>query len=121
MLSALGYTAIYINCFVSLAILSVIRPDIEALVDFHWIAPFHILGMSLNVVALVLTVRDLYLRPFPKANSKLTWLLLILYTGGIGWMIYVFRHALKPRSCDAESRPVPPTAGDSVSAGDAIG
>lgn len=25
------------------------------------------------------------------------WLLLILMTGGIGWLVYVFTHALKPR------------------------
>jgi hypothetical protein len=61
------------------------------------IAPAHFLGMALNFAALIMTIRDLYLRSFPNPNSKATWLLLILLTGGIGWIAYVFKYALKPR------------------------
>jgi hypothetical protein len=61
------------------------------------ILPLHFLSMLLNLIAIVLTIRDLYLRRFPTENAKLTWLLLILCTGGIGWLVYVFKHALKPR------------------------
>jgi hypothetical protein len=53
--------------------------------------------MGLIILALVFTIHDLYQRDFPTSNAKLTWLVLILLTGGIGWIIYIFRHALKPR------------------------
>lgn len=53
--------------------------------------------MFINFIAFVLTIRDLYKRPFPKDNDKLTWAILILTTGGIGWAFYIFKHALKPR------------------------
>ena len=66
------------------------------------ILPYHFLCMGLNIAAFIVTIRDLYLRPFANPNSKLTWLLLILLTGGIGWLVYIFRHALHPRS----TRPV---------------
>jgi hypothetical protein len=57
----------------------------------------HFFGMALNFAALVMTIRDLYLRPFPNPNTKRIWLLLILTTGGIGWIVYIFKYALKPR------------------------
>ena len=62
------------------------------------IFPAHFIGMALNVTALILTIRDLFLRSFPSPNAKLTWLLLILMTGGIGWIVYIFKYALKPRT-----------------------
>lgn len=62
------------------------------------IFPAHFLGMVLNLAALILTIRDLYLRSFPNPNAKITWLLLILMTGGIGWIVYIFKYALKPRT-----------------------
>jgi len=65
------------------------------------IVPWHIAGMVLNLTAFVATIRDLYARPFPSPNSKVTWCLLILCTGGIGWIVYVFKHGLRPRT-DAE-------------------
>ena len=61
------------------------------------IVPFHIFGMLLNLVAFVLTLRDLYLREFASENAKVTWALLITMTGGVGWLAYIFKHALKPR------------------------
>ena len=64
---------------------------------FFYIVPFHFLGMFQNFAALILTIRDLYLRPFSNPNDKLTWLLVILFTGGIGWLVYIFMYALKPR------------------------
>ena len=62
------------------------------------IMPWHFIGMFLNLLALVATIRDLYLRPFADPNSKVTWCLLILCTGGIGWVVYIFKHAFQPRS-----------------------
>ena len=87
---ALGYLAMYLVVAISFAVL--LPAD-----RFRWLIPFHVLGIVQNLVALALTIRDLYLRPFPDPNSKLTWMLLIHWTGGIGWVIYVFRHAIKPR------------------------
>jgi hypothetical protein len=85
------FLAVYVPCFT----VSVSR----AAADQHllWMLPFHFLAMLLNCVALLLTIRDLYLRRFPDENAKLTWLLLILLTGGVGWLIYIFKYALKPR------------------------
>lgn len=50
-----------------------------------------------SVLALVAIVRDLYLRTFTNPNSKLTWLFIIMFTGGVGMIVYVFRHAVKSR------------------------
>lgn len=62
------------------------------------IFPWHIAGMVLNFAALFATFRDLYRRPFSNPNAKLTWCLLILCTGGIGWWVYIFKHALQATS-----------------------
>jgi hypothetical protein len=94
-LAALFYMLVYIPYF----FLQVYR--IEALhadPSLLAIAIPHGIGMFLNFAAIITTFRDLYLRPFPAANDKLTWGLLILMTGGIGWLVYLFRYALKPRN-----------------------
>ena len=31
-------------------------------------------------------------------TAELTWLLLILLTGGIGWVVYLLKHAPRPRT-----------------------
>lgn len=54
--------------------------------------------MLLSAAAVVLLFRDLYKREFPNPNSKLTWLLVMAFTGGIGILIYAFRHAVRPRT-----------------------
>jgi hypothetical protein len=56
------------------------------------------LTMLLSIAAVVLILRDLYKREFTSPNSKLTWLLVMMLTGGIGMVIYVFRYALHPRA-----------------------
>jgi hypothetical protein len=56
------------------------------------------LTMVLSLAAVVLLFRDLYKREFPTPNSKLTWLLVMAFTGGIGLLIYAFRHAVRPRT-----------------------
>lgn len=61
---------------------------------------FNYLGIAtflLSICAMVLILRDLYKRQFENPNSKLTWLLIMMFTGGIGLVIYIFRHAVKPR------------------------
>ena len=55
------------------------------------------IGAIWGWLCIALTIRDLYLRPFPNPNSKVTWTLLILMTGGIGWVVYLVKYALKPR------------------------
>lgn len=94
--TALAYTAAYLPYF----LMQMARATNGAQVSPEAISPLHFLGMALNLTALVVTIRDLYLRPFVNPNAKLTWLLLILYTGGIGWLVYVFKHAFKPRTAD---------------------
>jgi hypothetical protein len=91
-LGAVIYMAVYVPIFFYITTAESMNGDLFAL-----ILPFHFTGMGLNLIALVLTIRDLYKRDFKSANDKVTWALLILMTGGIGWFVYVFKYALKPR------------------------
>ncbi len=98
-LGAIAYMAVYL---VLIAVyipypLALSLPPAGVNQRMSWIVPLHFFGILLNFGALVLTIRDLYLRTFPKENYKLTWLLLILLTGGIGWLVYIFKHAQKAR------------------------
>ena len=86
------YALIYTPMFVYLFFVN--TPSAET---FNTLIPFHLLGMVLNGLALIITIRDLYLRKFEKENAKITWALLIFLTGGIGWLIYVFKYAIEPR------------------------
>lgn len=49
------------------------------------------------IIAMTLTIRDLYLRPFSTPFHRTTWLFFILCTAGIGWISYLIKHAFKPR------------------------
>ena len=92
-IAALAYMAVYIPYL----LVQMRRAANGEQVSPEAIFPFHFLGMGLNFMALIVTIKDLYLRPFANANAKLTWILLILVTGGIGWLVYVFKYAFKPR------------------------
>ncbi len=74
----------------------------EFLTDLSPYDPWHDfsfgMGLVQNVIAMALTIRDLYQRDFPHPNQKLTWGLLITWTV-IGWFIYLFKYAFKPRTC----------------------
>src|SRR4051794_34673009 len=59
--------------------------------------------MLLSVAAVVLIFRDLYKREFKNPHSKITWVLIIAFTGGIGLLVYVFRHAVHPRTKVADA------------------
>jgi uncharacterized membrane protein len=64
---------------------------------FWRFVPFHVLGTAVGVAALAITLRDVYLRRFPKWTKRL-WLNVILF-GPLfsGWVTYMFRHGFKPR------------------------
>lgn len=89
-LTSLVYLIIYVFIFFSWT------P--ESSQEFFKLMPFHFIGMGFSFIALVVTLRDLYLREFENSNLKLIWALLILMTGGIGILIYFFKYATKPRS-----------------------
>lgn len=93
---ALGYMAVYVPFFFAFFAWATGN---HARVEFVYsiVLPFHFLGMGSNLAALIVTIRDLYKRPFPRANDKVTWCLLITWTGGIGWLVYVFKYGLKRR------------------------
>lgn len=57
----------------------------------------------LSLCMVVLVLRDLYKRSFTNPNAKLTWLLVLMLTGGIGFFFYVFRHAFKPRGAAVDA------------------
>lgn len=98
----IGYLSAYVPVLVTVSVTPDWRNDF-----FEDLVPFHILGMVQNFACLLLMIRDLYKRDFPNPNSKLTWLLLILYVGPISWVLYLCKYGLRPR---------PPLAqrGDSV-------
>jgi hypothetical protein len=50
-----------------------------------------------NLVALLLTARDVQMRPSLTWEQKNIWLGLILLTFGIGWVIYLWKYAFRPR------------------------
>ena len=63
-------------------------------------APVYIIA---TILTLYYLINDLYKREFEKSNSKVTWVFLILLTGGIGLIIYAFKHAIKPRPTNASA------------------
>lgn len=94
----------YMACYLPYALILGLRGNLDSQFQHAPASIFvpHFIGMALNFIAIVVTFRDLYLRSFPNPNSKVTWSMLILATGGIGWLVYVFKHALKPRSTTSE-------------------
>lgn len=64
------------------------------------LAPFHIAGMIFSIIFLFLVMRDLYKRDFSDPNAKITWTILILCFFPSA-LVYLFKHALKPRTTDA--------------------
>lgn len=55
----------------------------------------HSIGMFQAFALFLLTVRDLFRRSF-SSSERVIWLILFFYTGGICWMIYLFKYAFKP-------------------------
>lgn len=92
-LTALIYMALYAPYFMVQSYRSMSGAEVSPWAIF----PPHFVGMALNFTAFGFSIRDLYLRPFPNPNSKVTWVLLIVFTGGIGWLFYIVKYALKPR------------------------
>lgn len=92
-LVALCNMALYIGTMVVVGILSATNPAPPGSELFAWA----IFAVFLNYTAMIVTIRDLYLRSFNNPNDKLTWLLLMMLTGGIGWFVYLWRYAFRPR------------------------
>ncbi len=82
---ALVYNAIYFPCFVFFS-----GGRVGAFL------PFHVVAMLLVVLVVGLAFRDLYLRPFPSRTTKLKWLAVMVLIGP-SIIVYIFRHAFKPR------------------------
>ncbi len=62
----------------------------------------HGLWIVLLIAAFILTIRDLYKRSFPNPNSKVTWVLIIVLTSGLGLFLYIFKHGFRPRTLPSE-------------------
>lgn len=89
-----------VSCTVGYSVVLAIALDSNSAASIEALIPFHFLFLGLNLVVLVLIVRDLYRRDFATANQNLTWGLLILGTGGVGALLYLYFHGLRPRSAD---------------------
>lgn len=100
LLGAIAYMVLYLPYF----FVQVYRIEHGVKVPLAAILVPHLFGMVLNFLALIVTIRDLYLRSFPSPNAKLIWALLILCTCGFGWFFYVFKYALKARPADQQLR-----------------
>lgn len=53
--------------------------------------------LLLSFSTVIIVIRDLYKREFENSNSKLTWLIVVSITGGIGLLIYIFKFGNKSR------------------------
>jgi len=83
------YILVYIPVFIT-----VMNTDSRS---FGPIIPFHLLGMALGLVFLIIVLRDIYKREFPNPNQKITWTILIL----MFWpsvFVYLPRYGFKPRT-----------------------
>jgi hypothetical protein len=49
------------------------------------------------LVTLILALRDLWLRPQLAPFAKAWWLVALLFTGGIGWIVYLPLHFFRAR------------------------
>lgn len=50
-----------------------------------------------SILTLYYLINDLYKRNFGNPNTKVTWAIIMFFTGGIGLIVYAFKHAIKPR------------------------
>jgi len=82
--------------FVAVGVWALEQPDLGIFVD-QWVIPISAFLFAVSFAAVVLLIRDLYKRPFKSPNAKLTWLLAMFLTGGIGIVLYAFVHAFKSR------------------------
>jgi len=87
-LSGLIYSAIYLPAFV---LFSEDRVGV--------FIPFHVLAMASIITVATLAFKDLYQRRFLSREAKLKWLTFMLLFGP-AIIIYLFKHAFKPRFCE---------------------
>lgn len=82
------YVAVYVPVFIAAAM--------THRFDFKMMLPFHLLGMVLGFVFIIVVVRDIYRREFPSPNQKITWTILVL----MFWpsvFLYLLKYGFKPR------------------------
>lgn len=101
-IAAMINMGLYIPCFLGLMVFEMDHTPPPNEFPF---AVWHLTGMCLNLLAIIATIRDLYRRSFVDPSAKLTWCLLIVCTGGIGWSIYVYRYLWRPCSATADNVP----------------
>ena len=69
--------------------------------------PWHLLGMGCSFTLMVTIIRDIYLRSFPNPNSKINWVLAVIFL----WPIipyYLWKYGFRPRNA-AGYEPAPAT------------
>lgn len=84
------YILVYGCCFLALVISGAMERY------FFYVMPFHFFGMALAIPMLIVLFRDLYKRPFPNPNSKVTWtILMLMFWPSI--LVYLYKHGFRPR------------------------
>jgi hypothetical protein len=98
---AFGYMAVYAPLLLAFGLTAHFRLiDLDDWTKFCVIVPFHALGIVQNAMTLWITARDLRLRPFTRRH-RLAWGMGMFWTGLALWPVYIFKHALKPRTADS--------------------
>jgi len=63
---------------------------------FVEILPFHFFGMAVGIPMLIIIFRDVYKRPFPNPNTKVTWIIfMLLFWPSI--LVYLYKYGFHPR------------------------
>jgi hypothetical protein len=60
------------------------------------LVPFHLIGMGLSLLFIIILVRDILKREFAGPNEKIAWILLILFFWPLS-VLYVIKYGFKPR------------------------
>jgi len=88
-----------IYCILFLLIMIIYIPCFFVLVErwnYDIIFRVHISMMFLNLVFMILVIKDIFQRDFPKPNAKARWILLMFLFPFL-MFVYLFVHAFKPR------------------------
>ena len=84
------YIVIYLCCFLAIAVTGAFEQWL------FYVLPFHFLGMAIGIPMLIILFHDLYKRPFPNPNSKVTWtILMLMFWPSIP--VYLYKYGFRPR------------------------